>query len=389
MRINSIHIRDFKVLHDVEIEPGKINVLIGSNGSGKTTILEAIGLLSLAMTDRIDNDSLRRKGIRLSSSNLYKSSSTKRSKSQVIRMSLKWEEEQKYDYSVSLYTPSDRAEWRISSEEINLEKGGKWGRSNRSQETYDNSVGMIMMEPNEILYLVRPSAYQLRQYAIYQPSTPFLRGESDPQQAVPVGLNGGRLAESVEELLHQEGDELYFGSECIVDIHELLEWADGISVSFPNKSNVNSAVATARRVLEVHDKWMRSSDRLTAYDVSEGALYVLFLLTLALHHKSPNVFSIDNFDQAMNPRLAQKFTRKFCELILKKEKTVFLTTHNPLVLDGLDLTNDDIRLFVVERSRKTGETTIERISTTKDLMATDIPLSRMWPMGMIGGVPNI
>ena len=30
---------------------------------------------------------------------------------------------------------------------------------------------------------------------------------------------------------------------------------------------------------------------------------------------------------------------------------MFLTTHNPLVLDGLDLSNDDIRLFSVDRDK--------------------------------------
>ena len=73
MKINKIGIRNFKTLVDVAFEPGQINILIGANGSGKTTILEAIGILSAAMTDRVDNNSLQRKGIRLSTPSLYKS----------------------------------------------------------------------------------------------------------------------------------------------------------------------------------------------------------------------------------------------------------------------------------------------------------------------------
>ena len=48
-------------------------LLIGANGSGKSTILEAIGTLSAVMTDRVNSNSLQRKGIRLSASQLYKS----------------------------------------------------------------------------------------------------------------------------------------------------------------------------------------------------------------------------------------------------------------------------------------------------------------------------
>ena len=46
MEIKEISIRNFKALYDVTIEPGKVNVFIGANGSGKSTVLEAIGILS-------------------------------------------------------------------------------------------------------------------------------------------------------------------------------------------------------------------------------------------------------------------------------------------------------------------------------------------------------
>ena len=73
MTIKEINVKNFKSLYDVSIQPGKVNVFIGANGSGKSTILEAIGILSGAMTDRVNNSVLQRKGIRLSASALYKS----------------------------------------------------------------------------------------------------------------------------------------------------------------------------------------------------------------------------------------------------------------------------------------------------------------------------
>ena len=48
MEIKKISIKSFKTLNDVEFDPGRVNVFIGANGAGKTTILEAIGLLSAA-----------------------------------------------------------------------------------------------------------------------------------------------------------------------------------------------------------------------------------------------------------------------------------------------------------------------------------------------------
>ena len=62
----------------------------------------------------------------------------------------------------------------------------------------------------------------------------------------------------------------------------------------------------------------------------------------------------------------------FCEQILNNDKHVFLTTHNPLVLDGLDITNDDIRLFTVERD-KNGYAKIKRIKVSQELIMRDSP----------------
>lgn len=73
MRINKIHVRNFKSLYDTKFEPGNVNVLIGANGSGKSSVLEALGILSAAMSDRVNDNSLQRMGVRLSPSPMYKS----------------------------------------------------------------------------------------------------------------------------------------------------------------------------------------------------------------------------------------------------------------------------------------------------------------------------
>jgi predicted ATPase len=136
-----------------------------------------------------------------------------------------------------------------------------------------------------------------------------------------------------------------------------------------------------------------SRNKLTAYDASEGALYILFLLVLALHPRSPKFLAIDNFDQALNPRLARAAMRQFADLVTRAggEKQVLLTTHNPLVLDGLDIRNDDIRLFVVDRSSK-GFTQIRRIHATERVVQDvdkGVTLSTLWVTGRLGGVPDI
>lgn len=398
VNINKLVFKNFKTLENVSFEPGCVNVFIGANGSGKTTVLEAIGLLCAAMTDRVDNSSMQRKGIRLSVPGLYKSAfSDLERKAPTINFDVSWSQNEKnYEYAVNLNVPNEadsarRDMWRYHSEKLTVNSESIWGRSGASKTVYDPYVGLLMLEPNEKLAEVRTEIEKFKNYAIYQPNTQALRGTlPDPYQVNPIGLCGGRLAEAIEEILKKDADgEGYLENLPLDDVLELIDWASGFDVTSPKKSSVNAAVPTSRRILEFQDRYLTSKTSFTAYDASEGALYVLFLLCLALHPDAPDIFAVDSFDHAMHPRLARETTRLFCRTILEQEKTVFVTTHNPLVLDGLDLTNDKIRLFAVNKSRKTGHTSLQRIEITKELMDSGYALSRLWTEGRLGGVPNL
>ncbi len=131
---------------------------------------------------------------------------------------------------------------------------------------------------------------------------------------------------------------------------------------------------------------------ITVFDASEGALHVLFLLALVGHKESPPIFAVDNFDQALHPRLALALTKMINEQILRDgTRQMLATTHNPLVLDALDLTDDRIRLFAVDRDQN-GATVVNRVQVTPELMAQTqegLSLSRLWTMGRLGGTPNL
>ncbi len=104
MNIKEIKIKNFKSLYDVSFCPGNINVFIGANGSGKSSVLEAIGVLSAAMTDRVNNNSLQRKGVRLSTSSLYKSQFRSIERSMpTVDFAMSWKRNKnEYEYSVHL-----------------------------------------------------------------------------------------------------------------------------------------------------------------------------------------------------------------------------------------------------------------------------------------------
>ena len=391
IKIKGITIRNFKSLFDVSFETGNVNVFIGANGSGKTSVLEAIGVLSAAMTDRVNNNSLQRKGVRLSTSSLYKSKFADIVKeSPTVEFSLKWgKDSHEYQYNTHLTAPVGDDSWKYHTESVSRDGIIVFGRSNRSKSHMNNKVGYYSLSDRLASEEYLAAGRYVADYGLFQPDTLTLRGNvPDPTQITPIGLNGGRLAEAVGDLFRTVDDELMFGSMYMDEVLELMEWASEFHVGKPKKSNLNPGVPSTNQIIEFRDRFLKDSALFTGYDASEGALYVLFMLCLAMHPSTPMMFGIDSFDHAMNPRLAKRLTQVFDKIVIENGRTVFMTTHNPLVLDGLDLTDDRIRLFATERD-DLGHVTVNRILVSEDLIKTGQPLSRLWINGYLGGVPEL
>ena len=67
-------VKDFKSLVEVTVDLGVVNVFIGANGSGKSNLLEAVGVLGAAASGRVNDESLKYRGVRPGRPALYKSS---------------------------------------------------------------------------------------------------------------------------------------------------------------------------------------------------------------------------------------------------------------------------------------------------------------------------
>jgi predicted ATPase len=220
------------------------------------------------------------------------------------------------------------------------------------------------------------------------PNTPALRATApDPQTRAPVGLAGGGLAEGFEALKRTPDDD------GLDDVLELIDWVSEVSATDSAGALLSPTVPRAKQVLRFTDRFMATSrNTLTAYDASEGALYVLFAAVLCLSPSSPAVFAVDNLDSALNPRLVTRLVGRLAAWLQcgHPDRQLLFTAHNPAVLDGLVLDDDEVRLFAVERNSE-GHTTIRRIEISKALrrLNGEYPLSRLWAMGHLGAVPNV
>ena len=73
-----IEIKNYKSIENINMDLGRVNVLIGENGAGKSNILEAVALAAAASVGKLDNEFLSSRGIRLTPPDFMRSSFTKK-----------------------------------------------------------------------------------------------------------------------------------------------------------------------------------------------------------------------------------------------------------------------------------------------------------------------
>ena len=395
--LKTLEIKAFKSLDDVSIDLGQVNVFVGGNGSGKSNLLEALGVLGAAAAGRVDDESLLRRGVRPGLPALYKTSFTGSKIRDAIGFKASTDQA---EFAVNLNNPTKTPEpaWSFKTETLHSQGEKIVGRSPRSRlyRALNPHAGLSALEVARLdpkdpaVKLVGA----LRDFAIYSPNTPSLRGiVPDPQTRQPVGLHGGRLAEAVSRLQALAVTEEYF-TDVEEDLLELIEWVSSFGSRRSGDVPLAPSIPTQQRVIYFRDRFMAvRRNELSGYDASEGALYVLFAAVVAALPEAPSVLAIDNVDSSLNPRLVRSLTERMCQWILNggASRQLLLTAHNPMVLDGLPLQDDRVRLFAVDRA-SSGKTIVKRIIVEPELLEKareGWALSRLWVAGHLGGVPNV
>ena len=211
-------------------------------------------------------------------------------------------------------------------------------------------------------------------FLTYRPSESYLR-RSFETTLYPFGIKGEGLLKYLRDLDKDE-EAVKLIQEINKGLH-LLEWFDSFSIPEDLLSNEYK--------LSIGDKYLKESIKyFDQRSTNEGFLYLLFYLTLFNSKDTPSFFAIDNIETSFNPRLCTKLIEYLQEASANNKKQVILTTHNPYVLDGLDLSNDEIRLFVARRDID-GHTRLERVKHRED---RNMLLSELWMSGLIGGLPD-
>ena len=334
--IETITVKNFKSITDMTLSLGNVNVFIGANGSGKSNILEAIAMVAAERSAQIEVNSMIQKGIRIAKPDLMISSFYGQPSNNTINVNISGTEGERIKYAVTNLTPEDiystwNAPWSTGARRGNIKEAVK--KTDKLKE-------------------------YLSKYLIYSLSINALRGLTSDSLQYPLGLNG----EGLDVLLNN------IPKEEIMQIKEsakdYISWIEDIF--FDNEEIYKMQgykLGRSKSNLYFRDKFMQKKNNLfSAENANEGALELLFYLTLFISRKTPDFFAIDNIENGLNPRLCRFLMKKICELAVKNGKQVLITTHNPAILDGLNLNDGSQRLYVVTRNDE-GKTQAKRIQT--------------------------
>lgn len=354
--IKKIIIRNFKSITRMEISLGVINVLIGANGSGKSNILEAIGMAAAFGENEIDMNRLSQAGIRVARPDL------------MVNSFLGVPQNQKIE--ISVYGDVCGTDYKITRPE--------------NGNIMDPWKGEIKPFPPSA---TKPDLTEitscLRKFEIYVPEVDALRGLSQQSKRIPIGIHG----EGFDVLLNMLPEELR--EEAAREAHNCIDWMKKITFDEDDILKVKGyKLGRSTSHLFFSDRFMKQKNNFfSAENANEGALVVLFYLTLIMSDKTPKFFAIDNVDMRLNPKLCRYIIGLLYRYANRFGKQLIVTTHNPAILDGINLNDNEQRLFVTSRS-DAGDTRIKRIQIKPNTSERRMKLSEMWMNGMLGGLPE-
>lgn len=389
--LRSLRISNFKSIYEADLTFGRANLLIGPNGSGKSNILEALGILAAAISKGLEPVGLDERGIRLSLPTMFKSAFKNTKLPQSFRLEAVFDHGR---YECSIRAGGSKTSLEFHTEALYDGEQKVFGRGpngisihssvmSRSalrSELVDPTRGLwdVLSPFAEISQQLRDELDSFSNFSIYAPQTAIMRGVAvDARVKEPLGLTGAGLATAFAEVVSQR-DGARVGTPRRRFIDRLLYlisepgWANMVEVAPFDPDIVPSHVKSDGSLIYYRDLFMNTKrNYLSAFDASEGTLYLTFVATLLAHDDAPGAFALDNVDGTLNPKLVRKLTDAIVEVCsmdspeVAPPRQVFVTSHHPSALDSFDLYNEDQAVFVAHRdlrgSTARGSTKFERV----------------------------
>ena len=358
--IKSIHFKNFKVLRDATLPLSRFTLIVGANGSGKSTAMQALSkFVSPSYADSYEIITADQKHADTATVSITidwalderaSESSRKKIQDTIIAPTLP------SDLSVRLMT-----EWKHENGKINLD-GPKL-----------RNAGVVLEPTREREILTKIASFRIFSFdaqAIAEPA-PI-------RQKVEMSPNGSKLA-GVLDYLHGSEPEIW---EMLNE--ELSRWFPEFDRVLLRPTGDGEKGFSLRTRVGRHE--------IQAANLSHGTLLALAFLTLAYFPNPPAILCIEEPERGVHPRLFREIRDCMHRLCYPEEYgdrrdpvQVIATTHSPYMLD---LYKDYPEEIVIAHKDERG-VLFERLSDKPNFneFLQDAPLGEVWYSGILGGVP--
>ena len=372
MILDSIKIKNFKAVRDSGVvKLGALTALVGNNGSGKSSLIEALETYQTILTDGLDVAMQRwlgieyvrhlgapaklRAGKALNAIEFLFSIGASSAQSTRIQMSINNDPAANQIY-IAHESAKHKNGWMIEKE--------------LSSDDADRRAGISILSTTRIAGYKRIAEY-VRQWQ-FMSLQPEKMGQPVPQQRTKGRIKLARDGQNIADYLLEIQRLNPSAFEGIVrTMSYVLPYAKDLQASLSTEIERKTYLQLSESTFKVPG-WM----------LSTGTLRILAILAVLRHPEPPSLLVIEEIENGLDPRSIHLLVEEIRTAVQSGRTQVILTTHSPYLLDLLKLEH----LVLVARN-EAGEPKFHRPANDANLQewAKEFAPGRLYTMGSLHG----
>lgn len=387
MRIESIEIKNFRAFKNAAMQDiQRLAVLVGKNGTGKSTLFDVFSFLKDALTLNVAKAVAKRGGFR---------ELVSRGSNGPISIILKFRETGGRLATYELQIKEKNGQAYVEREVL------KFRRGQRGQPWHfvDFSGGKGTAITNESAYGQEGATIERQEYFLDDPSVLAIKGLGQFKEFRVVSefrnlienwhisdfhISDARISpeEAYSDHLSTRGENVAQVAQSLHDYHPEIfkKILDAMKRCVPGIEEVEArSTEDGRLVLKFRDG--KFKDPFVARYVSDGTIKMFAYLVLLYDPRPFPLLAIEEPENQLYPHLMQSLSEEF-RSYAQRGGQVFVSTHSPEFLNGFNLNE----IYVLDK--KDGFTKIVKVSKYKHFNSLveqgDLPGS-LWLQGFFDG----